>query len=564
MSASGSAQTKPDFSLAQVAADFPSQGFEDRIEFWIKVFARNEMNEVMFHDSNDLGLVYEVERIGASTRLTPAEEERQRELIGDRREEYEKLFEGIARLGADSPRLNPLQRQIVQALRDKGHATGAAELRRRADTVRAQRGIRSKFLDGLRRSGRYLDHIEETFEAEGLPVELAVLPHVESSFDYNAYSRAAAAGIWQFTRGTGRSYLRINSVVDERLDPIRATEAAARVLKENYRTLGSWPLAITAYNYGKYGMARARSRYGDDLLRIIDKHKTRTFGFASKNFYAEFLAALEVTHNSSRYFGEFEMEPEMRYDTVRIAKTVDPLHLTAGGSIELAQLVDYNPHLRTLRGTRPRPIPAGVRLRVPEGLGGELETAVRNAPASREGVSVGADGSIFYRVQRGDTLGRIAARFGTSSRRLQQINGLRSANRIYPGQNLLVGADAGARTRSGSPARSRSASATASYRVRRGDTLSSIATRFGTTTRRLQGANSLSNPHRLHVGQRLVVPAGGDSGATLYRIRRGDTLTHIARRFNTSVQDLKRANSISNANRIQPGQRLLIPQSSRQ
>ena len=106
-------------------------------------------------------------------------------------------------------------------------------------------------------SGQYMIFLKKIFKKYDLPEELIVLPHVESSFNYKAYSSAGAAGIWQFTRGTGKQYLKISYEVDERLDPILSTEAAAKLLKRNYEVLGSWPLAITAYNHGAYGMKRA-------------------------------------------------------------------------------------------------------------------------------------------------------------------------------------------------------------------------------------------------------------------------------------------------------------------
>ena len=122
------------------------------------------------------------------------------------------------------------------------------------------------------------------------------MPHVESSFDPYAYSKVGAAGLWQFMRSTGRRFLRIDAAVDERLDPYRATEAAAQLLSYNYRLLGSWPLAITAYNHGAEGMRRAREQLGtDDIVRIVRDYHSPTFGFASRNFYVSFLAALTVS-----------------------------------------------------------------------------------------------------------------------------------------------------------------------------------------------------------------------------------------------------------------------------
>src|SRR5207237_4490387 len=132
--------------------------------------------------------------------------------------------------------------------------------------------------------------------------EIALLPLVESSFENRARSNAGAAGIWQFTRGTGRLYLNVNRKLDERLDPARATWAAARLLHDNYNALGSWPLAITAYNHGRAGMQRAQNEIGSELTSIIERYDGPLFGYASMNFYSEFVAAVEVYVNYRQYF----------------------------------------------------------------------------------------------------------------------------------------------------------------------------------------------------------------------------------------------------------------------
>src|SRR5205823_3111101 len=145
-----------------------------------------------------------------------------------------------------------------------------AELR---DNVHTQVGIKERFRQGIIRSGRYAEVFQEIFEKQGVPAEIALLPLVESSFENRARSNAGAAGIWQFTRGTGRLYLNVNRKLDERLDPARATRAAARLLHDNYNALGSWPLAITAYNHGRAGMLRAQSEAGPEIANIIEQYR---------------------------------------------------------------------------------------------------------------------------------------------------------------------------------------------------------------------------------------------------------------------------------------------------
>ena len=141
----------------------------------------------------------------------------------------------------------------------------------------------------------------------------------ESSFSYAARSSAGASGIWQLMRGTSRSLLTINRSVDERLDPIASTRAASHILKENHQTLGNWPLAITAYNHGANGIRRARAKYGDDLSSIIENHRSRLFGFASKNFYAEFLAAVLVAKNRDHFFPGVVFDSALEFDQIRLS-----------------------------------------------------------------------------------------------------------------------------------------------------------------------------------------------------------------------------------------------------
>ncbi|HXD89694.1 MAG TPA: lytic transglycosylase domain-containing protein, partial [Candidatus Binataceae bacterium] len=157
------------------------------------------------------------------------------------------------------------------------------------------------------RSRYYRPTMERIFRTAGLPPELVTLAEVESGFYSRAKSGAGAVGIWQFTRGTGREYMRITRYHDDRLNPTTETEAAAQLLRSNYATLGNWPLAITAYNYGTGGMASASSQYHGDYERIVRSYSGSRFGFASKNYYPEFLAALQIHQYEDQYF------PNLKY-----------------------------------------------------------------------------------------------------------------------------------------------------------------------------------------------------------------------------------------------------------
>lgn len=479
------------FSLSQTSNLFPSKGFEDKIEFWKSIFTRYGEREVVFHDQDDLRLIYEVVRFDKAIRGDQAESRRQKQRLKKKIRELQQVFNEIRRYGVNSAKLNKEHRKIIQLLESHGYVPSSSLLGKLRGNIHPQRGIKEKFRDSLIRSGQYLNKIVKIFQTHDLPEELALLPHIESSFDYRAYSKRGAAGIWQFMYSTGRRFLRINHYVDERLDPLKSTEAAARLLRENYDVLGNWPLAVTAFNHGRNGMLRAKNRFGNDLLKIIEHYRSRAFGFAGKNFYAEFLAAIEVARNYTEYFGPLEIAPPLRFDTVSLKKAYHVSHFTQIPELTESVLQAYNPQIKNYIWKRSKIVPVGVKLRVPEGSGQMVTAALKKAPPASGPVTVAADGSARYRVQYGDTLSSIAGRFGTSVGNLQRVNNISNSNRIYPRQLLLV---------SGASQRP------AQYRVRSGDTLIRIARQFDTSVRLLQRANQIDNPHRIHLGQVLLIP----------------------------------------------------------
>jgi membrane-bound lytic murein transglycosylase D len=410
------APTTPSF--AELPPGFPSAGLEDRVAFWEKVFTIYGEDDYIIHDNFRVNLIYDV---------VPERERR------SRMRSVRATLDQIRRKIATPERMNAEERRIYDLIAEtdvKLTAGNIAVLRQR---VHAQRGIKERFRSGIIKSGRYLPYFEQVFEELGVPTVITLLPLVESSFENRAYSSAGAAGIWQFTRSTGRLYMRVVRGRDDRLNPAIATRSAARLLKTNYERLRSWPLAISAYNHGRAGMARARSRHGSDLPTIIRNYRSRSFGYASKNFYAEFVAAVNVYQNYEKYFGLLALDPPEDFSNV------------------------------------------------------PTQVARRRSVADS-----GVDGA-RYRVRYGDTLGGIANRHGTSVNRLMDLNGL-PTDVIFAGETLLVSV-------SDAPAAPPS---DGRYRVRWGDTLSEIARRFGVGLRELMDLNGLRNS-TIYAGQILVV-----------------------------------------------------------
>jgi membrane-bound lytic murein transglycosylase D len=344
---------------ARAAEALPPQPpeLQQDVAFWVRVYSEISTNEGFVHDQRNLAVVYE--KLSFPPDLAPKERQAQVDRV---RLNYQQILtwlaSGASPRDAEEQRVRDLWSQQISVER----------LAQAANDVRFQLGQADRFRAGLQRAGRWEPHIARTLAAQGLPPELAVLPHVESSFDPEAYSKAGAAGLWQFMRSTGRRFMRVDTVVDERMDPFRATEAAAQLLSYNYRVLGSWPLAITAYNHGAEGMRRARDRTGtDDIVRILREYNSPLFGFASRNFYVSFLAALTVERDRERYFPGLKTLDEVRMQEVPLqaAVSIDAIERAVGAS--RADLRMLNPALRAPVWSGARTVPAGYRLRLPLG-----------------------------------------------------------------------------------------------------------------------------------------------------------------------------------------------------
>ncbi|MGC1728858.1 MAG: transglycosylase SLT domain-containing protein, partial [Steroidobacteraceae bacterium] len=401
---------------------------EPDVQFWIRVYTQIDSNSGYLHDQYNLRVVYDT--LHFSPDSSPAERQRQVDAARDR---YSAALRRIADAG--SAPLSP-QDQPVRDL--WGDGATPARLREAVDDIRFQLGQSDRFRAGLIRSGAWETHIEEVLANLGLPAELAVLPHVESSFNPFARSKVGAAGLWQFMRSTGRRYMRIDSSVDDRLDPFLSTEAAAQLLAYNYRVLGTWPLALTAYNHGSAGVLRAKEQLGtDDIVRIVRNYTSRTFGFASRNFYVSFLAALEIDRNPEKYFGPLQRESEAKFQEVSVPGYVSIKSLEQALDVDPAKLRALNPALlRPVWEGRLR-VPRAYRLRLPDG-GQHWTTellAQRLKPAE---LFAGQPTPPHYRVQRGDTLELLAEHFGVPIEQLARLNGLRTSARLRPGRSLLL------------------------------------------------------------------------------------------------------------------------------
>lgn len=341
--------------LASATEPFPLYScLKPNVKFWEDVYSRYSTRQGILHDMDNLGLVYtvidlaEAESFGAAqinSERIKAAKDRIRNILFD--------------LGAGKQPITQEQRYIASLLQGQPHSA----YQRAADNIRLQIGQKDRFYQGVIRSGKFLAQFKQIFAAEGLPPELAYLPHVESSFNPKAFSKIGAAGLWQFTHATGKDYLTINERIDERYDPYLATRAAAQLLKKNYSQLQSWPLALTAYNYGRSGMLRAVSEKGS-YENIFKSYDQGSFKFASRNFYSEFLAALRV---ASRLGGDSSVPYERPEPTVtfRLKEDIVAHRLQSSFHVSPSNLARLNPALTKSVLNGEKSIPRGYLVRLP-------------------------------------------------------------------------------------------------------------------------------------------------------------------------------------------------------
>ncbi|MEM6455668.1 MAG: LysM peptidoglycan-binding domain-containing protein [Acidobacteriota bacterium] len=552
-----SADKRPDPRLFPVP---PS--LEPNVAFWTRVYSGHDDDTVLLHDDRHLQVVYAAISMADFKDLSDGRKRlKRRERIRERKAHYAAMLDDLAagRDGGPDPARAADMARIAALFNDV--PGGRSKYRAAKARLRTQTCLRNQFAGGIERSGRYMTHIEATFREAGLPLALTRLPFVESLFREQAKSSRAAGGIWQFMPSTGRLYMTLNAVHDERYDPLTATRAAAKLLTANHANLKTWPLAITAYNHGRAGMARAVRKLGTrDLGTIAARYRSRTFGFASRNFYSEFIAAAAVYADRERLFPGVEPLPPLTYDVFAPPRYVALPALAAAADTELDALRALNPALQRAIWRGDLYVPKDFTLRVPDGTGDRFSRAFAGLSGD-----VVADGQRVtrYRVRRGDTLGRIAARHGTTVGALQRANNLRSANRIRVGQVIEIPKARGGSRRASSSAAARatparataSAGGGAAYVVRPGDTLSAIGARHGVSVDVLRRVNQLRSADQLRVGQRLRIPA---AGTVTHVVRRGETLTRIAARYGTTARAIRSANGLR-GDLIRPAQVLVIP-----
>ncbi len=423
------------------------------------------------------------------------------------------------------------------------------------------RGVFQKWLN---RRSRYQPIIDDALARHGLPPELIYHAMIESGFSNSAYSWAHAVGLWQFIRGTGRKYgLRCDWWVDERRDPVKSTEAAALYLKALYREFHDWELALAAYNVGEAVVRRQIRRQNTrDFWKLKLPRETR-------NHVPKFHAAMTLGQDPEKYGFTLEPDPQLDTEMVRVSFTVDFEVLGELCGVSVETLAELNPAL--LRRCTP-PDEEGYPVVIPAGTGEHALAELARLPEEKRVRWA------HHRVRRGETVSHLAQRYRTTVRAIAEANGLRSAHRLSIGQDLLIpqGRRSGANPPSFASTHSQkgptgpvpAGTRRVVYTVKKGDTLSEIAERYGTSSRMLRRWNRIGR--FIHPGDRLTIYVRGGSSGKLaaandepnsfyVKVRKGDTLWDLARHYGVSFSALLNANNLRRGSLIRPGDRILIP-----
>lgn len=415
------------FSVSAASKHFPVKGhMKTRVEFWEKVYTEITTREAFIHDTDDVSIIYAKVKLKKTRRAQARAAKAEKRRIG-------KIIRSIAKKNYKN--LNKTEKRYAKIIGKKS----PKRLRRMARRIRYQYGLKDRYYKGLIRSYAYMDYIEAQFKKRNLPTELKYLPHVESSFNYQASSKVGAAGIWQFMRSTAKQYkLKVGYVVDERRDPLKSTRAATRFLKDNYRSLKSWPLALTAYNQGVGNIRRAVRAVGSkEINKIVENYNGRNFGFASKNFYATFMATVNISKNPSRYFPEFKKPRKFRYSEIKLKKPFTVDELSQSLNISKSVIKKYNPSIRRSAYKSPLYIPRNFVLHIPQ-VNKKLLANYRSKLLKAKGSYADAKYDKIHIVSKRENLSEIAREYRMSLAKLIEYNSIPNPSLIYAGMKLRI------------------------------------------------------------------------------------------------------------------------------
>lgn len=432
----------------------------------------------------------------------------------------------------------------------------------------------------LSRSSRYMPKMKEILRKNALPEDLVYISLIESGFSPTAHSWANAVGYWQFIRGTGKRYgLHIDPLVDERRDFLRSTEAAAGYYKDLYSLFGSWYLAIASYNVGEGKVKRAVVRhYTRDFWVLARK---RALPKETIHYVPKYLAARMIAKHPERFgFTGIDYLPPLDWEEIKVEHSVDLKKLAQEIGADEAEVLGLNPSFS--KGVAPLYSGTHNILRVPRGYSAKATEVAANCKVSENFIAQAASSGYFwYKVKRGDTIHRIAKRFKVGVSTLREINSLRST-RMYKGRRLKIPETGYQVARSTSHpldkpetqsvAQQENLRPETSHKVKRGETLNKIAKKYGVTVADLITANNFKSKRSLKRGMVLTIPGEqprevvavksegkGSIAAQVYRVQPGDTLSAIARKHGVKIDEIRELNQLGRRSVLYSGQEIKVP-----
>lgn len=427
-----------------------------------------------------------------------------------------------------------------------------------AEIYHIQKTYPKSFQTGLNRSARYMPYIQQEFEKAGLPADLVWLAMVESQFTPRINSRVGAGGMWQFMPSTGKRFgLQRDHYIDERYDWKKSTKASIEYLSKLYELFDSWPLAVSAYNVGEGAIERAIALNGGqrDLWSLLDTGAaSKRIPRETKKFYSKLLASALIADNPEQYGFTPAKDTIEETETIQISSAYMLEDLDKAAGLSRGTLGKLNTQFR-YSYTPPN---RKTNVYVPIGTGARLKAALPKLHVLRPDTHV---------VRSGETLSEIASMYQTTAKELMRINNIKSARRLQVSQRLVIPGNLSAGGNTTTVSGNRKV-----YTVRKGDSLSGISSRFGTTVSRLQQWNVMGRNTRIHIGDRLYVSkatsdtlsskvsatSSGTGTLTLYTVRSGDTLGKIARNQGVSLKSLLLWNKLTTRSTIRPGDKLKV------
>lgn len=559
----------------QVGKIYTPKGLEGKVEFWKLIFARYGKHHRIFHNRKYPEVIYSVidfseyeEKLSGSSLMNAK--------LAEVENEKDRIVSALIYLANGNPPRNDFERRIdFLYSKLKGNKRALMLEGASKDLIRYQTGIKERFYDAIVRSGRYLRAIEHIFVEEGLPPELGRLPFVESSFDYTANSSVGAAGIWQFMPATAKSYMQVDNFRDERRDPIIASRAAARYLKNSYINLKDWPLAVTSYNHGLSGVMRGVKQVGSvNLVDLIERYDSKSFGFASSNFYAEFLAALEIDLNAEKFFPGIVRERAMEFEEVRLGKPIKFNELIRATNSNEAILYELNRGFKDPLLKSRVFISSGTNVKVPYGTAKAFNSKY---PGSMTLARSTEFRSYLFKEDR--TNERIVlAQNAKSIDYSEELSPSRSKTKVE--NKIEVAYETSSNSIKSRIADSSKADTrppkNITYSVERGDTLIKIAKKHGVSVKEIMKTNNLKSHKDLKYGKDIIISQSAvksylnkpsapspskdtNSKFRTYRVVKGDTLYALSRKYNISANEIMRINGLSSHKDLKAGRKIKIP-----